>query len=123
MNSAEAADSKTSKEFLVTSMNFIGLDSHQKDDQLLREGHQWQGADGGQDSGGAARPAGVGWDAGEALDGGDGSNHVYGLTLRLPSTARGSGEGGSFPDAACHCRGEEEERSHRCRQDRRLPAL
>ena len=30
MNSAEAADSKTSKEFLVTSMNFIGLDSHKK---------------------------------------------------------------------------------------------
>jgi hypothetical protein len=38
----------------------------------------------------------------EALDGGDGSDHVYGLDLRLPSTARGSGEGGSSADAACH---------------------
>src|SRR5258708_1032232 len=104
-------------------MNFIGLDIHKKtisycvkdiSGKVLSEGkipatRQW--------------PAGVGWGAGEALDGGDGSGHVYGLDLRLPSTARGSGEGGSSADAACHCRGEEEERSHRCRQDRRLPAL
>jgi hypothetical protein len=58
------------------------------------------------------------WDAGEALDGGDGSDHVYGLDLRLPLTARGSGEGGSSADAACHCRGEEEERME-IRQRRR----
>ena len=32
-----------------------------------------------QDSDGAAGPAEVGWDAGEALDGGDGSDHVFGL--------------------------------------------
>ena len=42
----------------------------------------------------------MGWDAGEALDGGDGSDHVYGPDLRLPSTARDGGEGGSSADAA-----------------------
>ena len=36
---------------------------------------------------------------------------------------RGGVESGSSADAASHRGGEKEERSHRCQQDRRLPAL
>ena len=40
------------------------------------------------------------------------------ICCRMPSD-----QGGSPVDAACDCRGQEEERPDRCRQDRRLPAL
>ena len=40
----------------------------------------------------------------------------------LTTTCRGA-EGGASVDAARHCGGEKEERSHRCQQDLRLPAV
>ncbi len=61
--------------------------------------------------------------ASAAVDGGDGSDHFHGLDLRSSPAACGSSEGGASADAARHRGGEEEERSHRCQQDRRLPAL
>ena len=72
----------------MTSMNFIGLDIHKKtisycvkdiSGKVQSEGkipatrqglREWVGT--------LAKP----------LDGGDGSDHVYGLDLRLPSTAQ-----------------------------------
>jgi hypothetical protein len=65
-NSTEAADSETSKEAPRDQYELHWVGHPQEDDQLLREGHQWPDAVGGQDSGDAAGPAGVGWDAGEA---------------------------------------------------------
>src|SRR2546428_8971031 len=45
------------------------------------------------------------------------------LDLRSSASACSAGEGSASADAARHRCGQEEERSHRCRQDRRLPAL
>src|SRR6266699_6756106 len=52
-----------------------------------------------------------------------GSNDFHRLDLRSSAPARSAGEGSASADAARHRCGQEEERSHRCRQDRRLPAL
>jgi len=83
LNSTEAADSETSKEAPRNEYELHRVGHSQKDEQLLREGYRWQGTVGGQDFGDTAEPAGVSWHAGEALYGGDGSDHVYGLDLRL----------------------------------------
>src|SRR4029077_2358941 len=58
-----------------------------------------------------------------AVDRGDGSHGFYRVDLRsLAATCRGA-EGSASVDAAGHCGGETEKRSHRCEQDLRLPAL
>jgi AraC family transcriptional regulator of adaptative response / DNA-3-methyladenine glycosylase II len=43
--------------------------------------------------------------------------------LRSPASACRKGEGCPSPDAAGHCRSEEEERQDRCQQDRRLSSM
>jgi hypothetical protein len=54
LNSEEAADSETSKGAARDRYELHRVGHPQKDDQLLREKHQWQGVVGGQDSGDAA---------------------------------------------------------------------
>src|ERR1700758_4202398 len=52
-----------------------------------------------------------------------GSDDLHRVDLRSFASARGEGEGRSSADAQSDCGSEEEERSHRCRQDRRLLTL
>src|SRR5437016_12517379 len=59
----------------------------------------------------------------QPLDRGDGSNDFHRLDLRSPTSTRAAGEGSASADAARHRCGQEEERSDRCRQDRRLLTL
>src|SRR6266496_822216 len=95
----------------------------QEDDQLLRQGCERSGAPGRKSW---CDTPGTGWvdeDSSAALDGGDGSNDFHRLDLRSSAPACTRGEGGPSVDVACHRSGQEEERSGRCQQDRRLPAL
>src|SRR5712664_1280096 len=62
-------------------------------------------------------------DASAAVDSGDGSHHFHRLDLRSSEATCSCPEGGASADVACHRRGQEEKRSHRCPQDCRLPAL
>src|SRR2546428_10839049 len=62
-------------------------------------------------------------DASATLDRSHGSNDFHRLDLRSSAPARSAGEGSASADAARHRSGQEGERSHRGRQDRRLPAL
>src|SRR6266852_3596518 len=61
--------------------------------------------------------------AAPSVERGDGSDHVYGVDLRLPQATCSRPEGGTPADAAGHCSGEKEERPHRRQQDLRLSAL
>src|SRR5713101_1051763 len=95
----------------------------QEDDQLLRQGCERSGPPGRHswsDTLGTRRLDG---DASAALDRGDGSNCFHRLDLRPSAPACRTGEGGTSADAARHRGGQEEERSGRRQQDRRLPAL
>src|SRR5216110_1715444 len=95
----------------------------QEDDQLLREGCERSGSAGRQ---GWGNPLGTGRldeDASATLDGGNGSHDFHRLDLRSSTSTRAAGKGSASADAARHRCGQEEKRSDRCRQDRRLPAL
>src|SRR2546422_2083326 len=95
----------------------------QEDDQLLRQGCEWSGSPGRQGWGNAMGTGRLDEDASAALDRSYGSNDFYRLDLRSSASTRSTSEGGASVDAARHRRGQAEERSHRCRQDRRLLAL
>ena len=95
----------------------------QEDDQLLRQGCKRSGSPGRP---GRSDPLGTGQldeESSSTLDGGHGSNDFHRLDLRSSAAACSAGEGSASADAARHRRGQEEERSDRCRQNRRLPAL
>src|SRR5713226_3575997 len=92
----------------------------QENDQLLREGRQWPYLRRRLDTRHATRPGHVDEDASAAVDGGHGSDHLHGLDLRSSQASCRCREGGASPDAACHRRAQEKERSHRCQNDRRL---
>src|SRR5215472_12735856 len=91
--------------------------------QLLRKGWKWQRSRRRCDSCHTIGPGKMDEDASAAVDSGDGSHHLHWLDLRSSEATCGCLEGGTSADAACHCRGQEEKRSHRCQQDCRLPAL
>src|SRR5437773_81571 len=95
----------------------------QEDDQLLRQGCKRSGSPGRQGWGNAMGTRRLDKDSSSALDRGDGSNDFHRLDLRSPTSTRAAGEGSASADAARHRCGQEEERSDRCRQDRRLLAL
>src|SRR2546428_5441289 len=95
----------------------------QEDDQLLRQGCERSGSPGRPDRSNTLGTGRLDEDSSATLDRGDGSNDFYRLDLRSSASACSAGEGSASADAARHRCGQEEERSHRCRQDRRLPAL
>ncbi len=95
----------------------------QEDDQLLRQGCERSGSPGRPDRSNTLGTGRLDEESSSTLDGGDGSDHFHWLDLRSPAPACGTGEGSASADVARHRCGQEEERSHRCRQDRRLPAL
>src|SRR5204862_7867844 len=95
----------------------------QEDDQLLRQGCKRSGSPGRQGWGNAMGTRRLDKDSSSALYRGDGSNDFHRLDLRSPTSTRAAGEGSASADAARHRCGQEEERSDRCRQDRRLLAL
>src|SRR5436190_16984302 len=95
----------------------------QEDDQLLRQGCERSGSPGRPDRSNTLGTGRLDEDASATLDRSHGSNDFHRLDLRSSAPARSAGEGSASADAARHRCGQEEERSHRCRQDRRLPAL
>src|SRR6266516_4534630 len=95
----------------------------QEDDQLLRQGCERSGSPGRPDRTNTLGTGRLDEDASATLDRSHGSNDFHRLDLRSSAPARSAGEGSASADAARHRCGQEEERSHRCRQDRRLPAL
>src|SRR5256886_3878279 len=95
----------------------------QEDDQLLRQGCERSGSPGRPDRSNALGTGRLDEDASATLDRSHGSHDFHRLDLRSSAPARSAGEGSASADAARHRCGQEEERSHRCRQDRRLPAL
>src|SRR5438552_13378744 len=95
----------------------------QEDDQLLRQGCKRSGSPRRRSWGNSLGTGRLDEDASATLDHSDGSNDFHRLDLRSPAPARAAGEGSASADAARHRCGQEEERSHRCRQDRRLLAL
>src|SRR5205814_5282917 len=97
--------------------------SSQEDDQLLRQGCERSGSPGRQGWGNATGTGRLDEHTSATLDGGDGSHDFHRLDLRLSTSTRSAGESSTSADAACHRCGQEEERSDRCRQDRRLLAL
>src|SRR5438874_8415987 len=104
-------------------MYYIGLDVHKKTISYCVKDASGQVHQEGKV--GATRWELDDWikDSSSALDRGDGSNDFHRLDLRSPTSTRAAGEGSASADAARHRCGQEEERSDRCRQDRRLLAL
>src|SRR2546425_7575743 len=95
----------------------------QEDDQLLRQGCERSGSAGRPDRSNTLGTGRLDEDASATLDRSHGSNDFHRLDLRPSAPARSAGEGSASADAARDHSCQEEERSHRCRQDRRLPAL
>src|SRR5438132_12141135 len=85
----------------------------QEDDQLLRQGCERSGSPGRQGWGNTLGTGRLDEDASATL----------GLDLRPSASACSAGEGSASADAARHRSGQEEKRSDRRRQDRRLLAL
>src|SRR5712691_2411445 len=94
----------------------------QENDQLLRQGCERSGSPGRPDRSNTLGTGRLDEDSSATLDRSHGSNDFHRLDLRSSAPARSAGEGSASADAARHRCGQEEERSHRCRQDRRLPA-
>src|ERR1700692_4658792 len=86
-------------------------------DQLLRKGWKWPHSRGRCDTRCEKRPRPLDENSAGALDSGDGSHHLHWLDLRSSEATCSCPEGGASADAACHRRGQEEKRSHRCQQD------
>src|SRR5437660_4841390 len=95
----------------------------QEDDQLLRQGCERSGSPGRQGWSNTLGTGRLDEDASATLDSGDGSHDFHRLDLRSSTSTCAAGEGGASADATRYRSGQEEERSNRCRQDRRLPAL
>src|SRR5881398_4103083 len=95
----------------------------QEDDQLLRQGCERSGSPGRPDRSNTLGTGRLDEDASATLDGGDGSHDFHRLDLRPSASACSAGEGSASADAARHRSGQEEKRSDRRRQDRRLLAL
>src|SRR4029077_6771604 len=95
----------------------------QEDDQLLRQGCEASGSPGRQGWGNTLGTGRLDEDASATLDRGDGSHDFHRLDLRSSTSTRAAGEDGASADATRSRSGQEEERSDRCRQDRRLLAL
>src|SRR6266478_3476134 len=85
------------------------LGCSQENDQLLCEG--WQRADSRvrRDSRHTIGLGPLDENSPATVGGGDGSDHLHGLDLRSSASARSRIEGGTSADAACYCRGQEEE--------------
>src|SRR5439155_7082169 len=95
----------------------------QEDHQLLREGRPWRDSRRRYDPCHTLRSGSMDENTATAVDCSDGGHSFYRLDLRsLAATCRGA-EGSAPADAAGHCGGEKEERSHRREEDLRLPAL
>src|SRR5215469_2720520 len=119
LNSA-LADSETPRRLLHGTYVLHRPGCSQADDQLLREGRQWQDSRRGIDSGYPFGSGSLAKNTPTAMECSDGSYVIQRLDLRSPQTACCRPEGGAPPDVAGHRRGEKEERSHRCQQDLRL---
>jgi hypothetical protein len=104
----------------MENMYYIGLDVHKKTiSYCVKDGSGRIRAEG-------AIPA-TRWDLDRgmktlpaAVDSGDRSHHLHRWDLRSSEAPCSCPEGGASADAACHRRGQEEKRSHRCPQDCRL---
>src|SRR6266436_2613213 len=123
LNSATALIQRQPRRLLHAKYVLHRLGCSQENDQLLCEG--WQRADSRvrRDSRHTIGLGPLDENSPATVDGGDGSDHLYGLDLRSSASARSRIEGGTSADAACYCRGQEEERSDRCPQDRGLLAV
>src|SRR5205823_6422366 len=95
----------------------------QEDDQLLRQGYERSGSPGRKSWCDTLGTGHLDEDSSAALDSCDGSNDLHRVDLRSSPPTCTRGKGGPSADAACHCSGQEEERSGRCQQDCRLLAL
>ena len=104
-------------------MYYIGLECSQAEDQLLREGQQRPDSRRRIDFRDTSGPGPLDAIAATTVECGDGSDHVHGLDLRSSPAPCCRAEGGAPTDAAGYCRRKEKERSHRCQQDLRLPAV
>src|SRR5438874_12311791 len=89
----------------------------QENDQLLRQGCERSGSPSRPDRSNTLGTGRLDEDASATLERGDGSNDFHRLDLRSSTSACSTGEGGASADAARHRYGQEEERSHRCRQE------
>src|SRR5258707_393552 len=120
---SDHVESETTKEAPHGKYVLHWLRRSQENDQLLREGCKRPNSRRRQDFGDTLRPGPVDEDSSPAVDGSNGSHHLHRLDLRSPAAPCSSSEGSASADAAGHRSGQEEERPHRCQEDRRRSAL
>jgi hypothetical protein len=104
-------------------MYYIGLDVHKKTISYCVKDGQRADSFAGCDSRYTIGLGPLDENSPPTVDGRHGSDYLHGLDLRSFPSARSGVEGGTSADAACDCRSQEEERSGRCQQDRRLLAV
>src|SRR5712664_4978433 len=114
---SDRADSETPRRLAHANYALHRAGCSQEDDQLLLEGWQWRDSRRRYDPRHAFGPGPLDENTAAAVDRGDGSYGVYRLDLRSPSATCRRVEGSASADAAGHCGGEKEERSHRREQD------
>src|SRR6266436_848465 len=120
---SDHADSETTKEAPHAEYVLPRTGCSQENDQLLREGWKRQRSRRRCHFRHTRGSGQMDEDASAAVDSGDGSHPLHRLDLRSSEATCSCPESGASADVACHRRGQEEKRSHRCQQDCRLPAL
>src|SRR5258708_25319306 len=109
---SDQADSETPRRLPHADYVLHRTGCAQEDDQLLREGWQWHDARRRYDPGHTFGPGPLDENIAAAVDRGDGSHGFYRVDLRLLAATCRSTESCPSADAAGHCGGGKEERSH-----------